>query len=764
MRKRVSFAWVIVLLALSAMSVWAQASVTVTPSSAKRGDGFTITASGLQANLAYRVEILFSPTSEVVYSTTRNADSTGTIVLPLRSEASDAIGEYRAQIKQNNAMVAEAVFTLLSETDTVTATPVVPLVTATSAPSQPTAQATTIAPTTQPTVAPTVAVRVVTLRVSPTSAPPRSTFTVTASGLRAEEVVFLVVKDGDSTEVYNRQWTATQNGTLNVELFTTADNAPGTYTVTLEDSTRAAIQSTTFSIESIDLEAVLAVDPSTATLGETVQITLTEARAFRDITISIEDEAGQAVFTNVIRTNVDGAGLSFFEIEGISNGEYSVIARDGNAEIARTMLTVSGDRVPLLIITPTEAIRGTTHEIRLEGLAPQSDIAFDIVFADSVIYSTTKTSDSEGVIVWYVATDDTDDTGTYTLRAKTAEEVLVAEATFDVIDTVATDPTPTPAPTQNANTTALIDTISGELTADEPEFFYEFTGKEGELISLYFASDAFDPYLVLNDDAGNELTSADDDAESLNSRVALFVLPYSGTYTVVGTSYDYANGYTDSLEGAFTLTLERVVVQEATYDTPFTVTLTNEAQQQYFAFDGVAGDVIRISADSADSVDSALVLYDPTGTEVAFDDDGGIGFDPEIARFVVLENGRYVLMSRLVGGAVGGEVSVLIERRALNSLDDGARTITLNAKQSSDALTFEAEAGQVLTMTLSVKSGTPSQISVSATQEGETLMSYETAYGIAPVTTLSFVVPYDGTLNVQVSHFGAGISLEIDLR
>lgn len=98
------------------------------------------------------------------------------------------------------------------------------------------------------------------------------------------------------------------------------------------------------------------------------------------------------------------------------------------------------------------------------------------------------------------------------------------------------------------------DTIGGGISAVR----YTFEGEAGDVITIRMerASDDLDPLLVLLDASGAELARNDDAPipTDYNAAIENFSLPAAGTYTIVATRFQEADGLS---EGDFSLTLER---------------------------------------------------------------------------------------------------------------------------------------------------------------------------------------------------------------
>ena len=123
---------------------------------------------------------------------------------------------------------------------------------------------------------------------------------------------------------------------------------------------------------------------------------------------------------------------------------------------------------------------------------------------------------------------------------------------------------------------------------------------------------------------------------------------------------------------------------------------------QSVEFAGQAGDVISVTVTGEDGIDTVATLYSPDGIELASDDDGGPGLDPEIERVVLPESGTYTLeVSTFVQGETGSVV-VNINRDDLRTLDE-PRTVRLDSKTVTDILTYEGEAGEIVSLIIELE-------------------------------------------------------------
>src|SRR5664279_1729955 len=238
---------------------------------------------------------------------------------------------------------------------------------------------------------------------------------------------------------------------------------------------------------------------------------------------------------------------------------------------------------------------------------------------------------------------------------------------------------------QEVNRIEYGQSVQGQLTTAAGSKDYIFTGQAGDVIIAGESStdSSFDSELYLLDSTGSQLTYNDDSGGTLNSLLGPFTLPSSGSYTLRASTIDGATA------GSFTLTLSKTDVTALSFNTPVEVSLTPTDTGKYFTFDGTAGDLVTITADSGDTIDTSLTLNDSSNTQVASDDNGGPGNDPEIYQQLLTTTGSYTVALQVVTPGTG-KVTLTLKRTAPPSLDESPQTVTFNSSQTSRAVSFTA--------------------------------------------------------------------------
>lgn len=207
-------------------------------------------------------------------------------------------------------------------------------------------------------------------------------------------------------------------------------------------------------------------------------------------------------------------------------------------------------------------------------------------------------------------------------------------------------------------------TVSGELTPNDPqrrsgkfEDVYIVQGRRGQRIDLRLASDAFDPYLVVNGPEGFNLSNDDEEGASgsLHSRLVL-ELPADGTYRVTATSF--RGGETGAYRLSAANPAAGVAITRPETAQPIRLgavvnggLAAGDGQRgegtyvDNYRFTARRGERVRIEL-SADKLDTVLTLRHPDGTQDLNDDsegEGGRTSTNSRIDTVLAEDGEYVI-------------------------------------------------------------------------------------------------------------------------
>ena len=219
-------------------------------------------------------------------------------------------------------------------------------------------------------------------------------------------------------------------------------------------------------------------------------------------------------------------------------------------------------------------------------------------------------------------------------------------------------------------TIELGQSVDGSL--EDATATYQINLAEGQAISITLNSEDFDAYLEIQDKSGAQLATDDDSGGGYNSAL-VFSAPSAGVYKILVRAYD------GNATGAYVLAVNEVTISMLTYGTPLAVEVNNDIHT--FSFQGAAGDVLDISTDNPDA-DVRLRLTDPSGNEIASDDDGGPGYAALIRAVELPTAGTYTLQMEPVLDAVG-TINVLVVTSQVTVLGPEPYVVTLGGMASA---------------------------------------------------------------------------------
>lgn len=701
-------------------------TVTVTPRSAEVGATHIIAASGLQPGEVVTVRILSNPGNnnanrEEIVSIEATADVNGAIAASIGDAAGAAEGAYIAEIVRGDNAIARSEFT--------------------------------VGEVSQPTN--------VTLNITPSSGPQGTAHTIEVSGLAPDELITIdLVLNGRTVFAAERRADVAGNASLSVR--SEASDLPGVYDVrvrrgeqvvaegTLEIETTAVQPSrgrATLSItpEEAPADSIYTVDVSDLTPGDEILLRL----SYQGVVVlemrRVADESGSA--RAILRSNPDDRPGEYVMVI-LRNGE---IIAEGSLFISEGPATTEA---PVVIrITPESGPIGTSHAVVIEGLQANETIGIEVRFGDNLEYSTERSANAQGIASINLIASEEDEPGTYVVTVL-RQGTPVARARL-IVEGEQVDLPATPPPSGD------VIIREGILTTESPIQDTVFDGEAGELIYITQRSEDFDSYLILLDDMGNELAYNDDSSSGLDSAIGPFRLPYTGSYTVRSSSYDYMEMDT-AIGGRYTVLIERVRLEALTLNQDVVVEFIGGTITRFFEFDAELGDKINIRVDSGGSLDTLVELLGPNGEIIAGDDDSGAGYDPELLNVPISSSGRYTLLVQTFTPGDEGRVRLRVEQQQASDLDAGPQVLRLNAKNNNSILRMTGRAGEIVQLNLTVQTGRPRSVSILVSQGSTTLMEYESE-GIPPRLILGFVVAQDGPVTVEVRSFSSSV-IEVGIQ
>lgn len=287
------------------------------------------------------------------------------------------------------------------------------------------------------------------------------------------------------------------------------------------------------------------------------------------------------------------------------------------------------------------------------------------------------------------------------------------------------------------------ETAEGSVTGDAPIQGFRFTGEAGDIVSLTLNTDDFSLFMELT---GNGLRNF-----SSGGVIGPVVLPEDGDYIVTVASFDPVPNAT------FTVSLETVVPQEIAFGEEAIGVFDAETSAIYYTFEGSEGDVLDITLDSGESIDTFISLLDPEGFEIAFNDDGGAGFDPELRGVALRADGAYSLVVRPYIEGDSGAFTLTVDNQSSRSLEDGPIIVRISDKQFASTLSFDGVAGETVTLVARPLTVNFAEPRVTVRQDGEVLAT--NTVGRVGSLGITFEVPGDGPVIVTVEDLNGNASV-----
>lgn len=204
--------------------------------------------------------------------------------------------------------------------------------------------------------------------------------------------------------------------------------------------------------------------------------------------------------------------------------------------------------------------------------------------------------------------------------------------------------------------------VTGEITDNSNVRFYSFEGRRDDVVTIRMnrVGGALDTFLALLDPSQREIVSDDDGSGEQNSLISGFVLPRDGTYTIVATRYQRAEGTT---VGPYQLILEvsgsvfdnvQGDSRRIEYGTTVNGTITDATPGVLYAFVGQRGDVISVAMNrTSGNLDSRVLILNANQDPLTSDDDGGGEQNSLIQSYTISTTGLYYLLATRYTGTDG---------------------------------------------------------------------------------------------------------------
>jgi hypothetical protein len=289
--------------------------------------------------------------------------------------------------------------------------------------------------------------------------------------------------------------------------------------------------------------------------------------------------------------------------------------------------------------------------------------------------------------------------------------------------------------------------VKGELATDQPTAYYQFRGQEGDVVNIVVGTDGFGASVELSqmapEDMGIVLISGTDYSGAGMATIGGYALPETTNYLLVVRS-------SSGDLGEFTLSVDKVDVTPLAFDEPVTLSFDTETVLAYLSFEAEAGDVVSLTVKSDGTFDTTMTLNGPDGYQVGYVDDT-YGLDPALVNQILTQSGLYTVIVKPYSQGGVGEVELRLEQSELASLDDGPLTLALSSNQTRDTVTYSANAGDVVRLTLETQGEATSSPNVTVMQSQQTV-AYASGSTVKRLS-IDFTVPLEGTLYIQIDDY-----------
>lgn len=238
---------------------------------------------------------------------------------------------------------------------------------------------------------------------------------------------------------------------------------------------------------------------------------------------------------------------------------------------------------------------------------------------------------------------------------------------------------------------------------------YAFEGEAGQEVQISLDSLDFDPYLILQNAAGETIAENDDSFTGYNALLN-FTLPETGRYQVIATSYGGGAMGSYDLQVNATEQVNPPLLQPSGTRLDLeerVVTKTRTSPGDRVSLKGNANQAWNISLDSED-FDTYLILQNQDGEVIAESDDRE-GSTNSYLQVTLPETGTYDLIASAFAPESSGGFQLYatdLQRSATPVLAENG-TLTPEATpteiryvRNADAYSFQGEAGQILEISL----------------------------------------------------------------
>lgn len=701
-------------LVLCAAFAQAPAKIDIRPESGIIGqDIFQIDIRNLQSDAPYRIDVEYGGLS--IYGNAERSDKDGQISFALSSTTGDAPGQYWLRLRQADAQLASAPFTLRagdSKLDRLAAR----------------------------------------MDLRPRKLPAGRTLQIALSGAEAFASLSAQITSAEGLLLDSLQARADADGSASLHYLSPATMPPGDYSVTLFAEGQPLAQENFRLDRGESRPRRAAVQPPSGEQGSRHEVALSGFEPQQPFSLHIIAPDGHEAFRDTGRTGSDGRyALTLASNIDDAPGRYTLEVRastDGEllAESAIDVLPAAPADRARARIEPYSAPIGSQHQLTVRGLGSGEPVTVSLVTGGETILSSEQVADRAGILQMPLQLAADAPPGEYRIRIGRQagnEPSLRLQAH---------------AAASSADTQLQQD---GQLQSGSAHI--DFSGQAGQLSLITVQSRDFNPIITIVDSNGLALASNDDSRGQIAARIGPFALPRNGTYRleISGKALTMPQG---AVDGAFTARIEQVAAQPIHDSETQAFQLSSASPSQHYRLQAAAGERLTFSVTGDEQLDSQLAFIAPDGSEYAFDDDGGAGLNPELRRVVIERAGDYILSLTAYQPPASGSGQLEILREPARSLGAEPVPVQLDDKQERDLLTFAAQAGESLLLHLHKHSGNVEDLYVRATVAGMEVMAYSTM-GLPRQLSLAFVMPMSGQVALELEKFGYddGVALELAL-